>query len=437
MPLPDRNTIKKDLVSLIRERGTISPSVAYVELADKWGLTPEERAKIRGGRSLLEHEIRWARQESVQKGVLQTTDASGRAAWRLADVPAHRSTPSADGSLSRMITGFLDPNSWFLSQWLPRYEGAVSDVKRAIEARRIDAAIEIVWRQKDNAVSNAGQGVLAAREIEAHSDFFRSITRDIASDPSPRVFDKVMADANRQQSTKHLSKIPRLLIARAFATISPDKYHTTVDSSKHERVVDWFEEHTSFRSTAGNWAHRAAELSRYLRELTDLGDSVLIRNMFPWFVFTQLEGKGGRPVFTPGHKSRLRAGVGTNRVGIEYIKLRHNLLVETLYAELVDEHGRKVVGTEQPSGLGGFVDAVVKLGDARFWIYEVKVATTASDAIRQALGQLLEYAFREGAWNPQKMFVVGEPALDEGSRKFLSRLRREFELPVEYRQVIA
>jgi hypothetical protein len=437
VPLPDRDTIKSDLASLIRERGIVSPSEAYVALADNWGLTSEERARIRGGRSLYEHEIRWARQELVLEGVLQPTDVAGRAAWQLADPSTHGGAASKDGSLSRMITGFLDPHAWFLSQWLPQYESTVREVKRAIEARRTDAAIELVWRQKDNSVSNAGQGVMAAQEIDAHIDFFRSITLDIASDPSPKTFDKVLADATRQQSVKHLSKIPRLLIARAFATISPDRYHTTVDSTKHERVVDWFEKHTTFRSTAGNWAHRAAELGRYLGGLKDLGDSVFVRNMFPWFVFTQLEGKDGRPAFTPGHKSRVLAGTGTNRIGIETINLRHNLLVETLYAELVDEYGRKVVGTEQPSGLGGFVDAVVKLGDARYWIYEVKVATTASEAIRQALGQLLEYAFREGAWNPQKIFVVGEPALDEGSRRFLSRLRSQFELPVEYRQVIA
>jgi len=124
------------------------------------------------------------------------------------------------------------------------------------------------------------------------------------------------------------------------------------------------------------------------------------------------------------------------QVAIGSTVLRHNLLVDSLYAQLVDEHGRAAVGTEQPSGLGGFVDAVVKRNDKRYWIYEVKVSTTASDAIRQALGQLLEYAYREGAWNPERLYVVGEEPIDEKSRKFLSRLRAQFGMPIDYRQVV-
>jgi hypothetical protein len=158
--------------------------------------------------------------------------------------------------------------------------------------------------------------------------------------------------------------------------------------------------------------------------------------MFPWFVFTQLSSKNGRPVFSPGHRTRSSVGAGRSRDVIQSVVLRHNVLVKALYAELVDEHGGLMVGTEQASGLGGFVDAVVKRSAQRYWIYEVKVAATASDAIRQALGQLLEYAYRPGAWNPERMYVVGEPAIDARSRRFLARLRDDFGLPIEYRRVI-
>jgi len=436
MPLPDRKSIKAELVSLIRDRGAVAPAEVYAALADKWHLTIEERAKIRGGRRLYEHEIRWARQELVIEGVVETTRAAGKGAWKLRDSPVSTENSSLDNALSRMIQGFLDPDRWFLSEWLPRYEGTIRAVSRAITAGSIDEAVDAIWRQQDNNVSNAGQGVLASNEIDSQREFFRTMTRDIAGDPSPAAFAKILAAAEYERSAGHLSKVPRLLIARAFAAIAPDLYHTTVDSAKHERVIGWFEKHTAFRGTGGNWAHRAAELTRYLAGIPEFGDSALTRNIFPWFVFTQLDGKNGRPVFTPGHRKRLHATSGGARTEPQTINLRHNLLVENLHAALIDEHGEKTVGTEQPSGLGGFVDAVVKLSEQRFWIYEVKVSATASDAIRQALGQLLEYAFREGAWNPRKMFVVGEPALDAGSRKFLARLHSKFRLPIEYRQII-
>jgi hypothetical protein len=436
MPLPDRSSIKADLVSLIRKRGTLAPGEAYTALADTWRLTAEERARVRGGRSLYEHEIRWARQELVIEGIVQNTKATGKGAWTLSDATGNTEHVGIDNALSRMIQGFLDPDKWFLSDWLPRYEETVRAVRRAIDAGEIDEAVDAIWRQQDNYVSNAGQGVLAAVEIVSLREFFGDMTRDIARDPSPAAFGRILAAAEHERAAGRLSKVPRLLIARAFATIAPDRYHTTVDAGKHEQVISWFEKHTPFRGTTGNWAHKAAGLSRYLAEIAEF-DSVLVRNIFPWFVFTQLDRKNGRPVFTPGHRKRARAtSGGVLRVETQTIILRHNLLVENLHDALTDEHGENAVGTEQPSGLGGFVDAVVKLSEKRYWIYEVKVAVTASDAIRQALGQLLEYAFREGAWNPQKMFVVGEPALDDGSRRFLSRLRRDFRLPVEYRQVV-
>jgi hypothetical protein len=336
-----------------------------------------------------------------------------------------------------MIEGFLNPDGWFLSQWLPGYREAVDRVKRSLAGGRFDDAVDIIWLQQDNAVSHAGQGILAASEVRDHRDYFETIIRDIASHPTPETFDRVLTDAERRRSRKLLSKVPRLLVARAFAAIAPEHYHTTVDVAKHDRVIGWFETHTTFRGTEGNWAHKAAELSRYLLSIPELGGSVLVRNMFPWFVFTQLVSKNGRPAFTPGHRPRTRVGAGRERAAIESTELRHNFLVGALYAELADEHGHAAVGTEQPSGLGGFVDAVVKRNDKCFWIYEIKVAATASDAIRQALGQLLEYGYRDGAWNPERLFVVGEAPIDAESGKFLSRLRDEFDLPIQYRQLVA
>jgi hypothetical protein len=414
----------------------VTPAEAYAALADAWGLTLEERARIRGGRRLYEHEIRWARQELVIEGVIQTTRATGKGAWKLSDTSGGTEHSRFDSTLSRMIQGFLDPDKWFISEWLPRYEETIGLVNRAIAAGSFEEAIDAIWRQQDNSVSNAGQGVLSSNEVDSRRAFFIRITRDIAADPSPATFARILRAAEHERRVGHLSKVPRLLIARAFATIAPDRYHTTVDAAKHERVIGWFQKHTGFRGTDGSWTHRAAELSRYLAGIPEFGDSALVRNMFPWFVFTQLDGKNGVPVFTPGHRKRLRVTSGGAHPETHTINLRHNLLVENLYAELIDEQDAKAVGTEQPSGLGGFVDAVVRHTEKRYWIYEVKVATTASDAIRQALGQLLEYAFREGAWNPQRMFVVGEPALDEGSRRFLARLRKQFRLPIEYRQIV-
>lgn len=328
MPLPDRETIKANLLSLIRERHAVTPSEAYVALASDWQLSAAERDKTRSGRKLYEHEIRWARQELVIEGFLASTDAAGKGKWQPSgalELPA-----SSPDILLRMIDGFLDPTGWFLDQWLPRYEETVTTVKRAIAEGHLDAAVDIIWKQQDNAVSHAGQGVLAAAQIESNRDFFQAITLDIARDVSPSNFDAIVSQFKETRAQRDWSKVPYLLIARAFATIAPDRYHTTVDIKKHEQIIAWFEQHTAFKASAGNWTHRANELTRYLGGVSELREKTFHRNIFPWFVFTQLIGSHGRPAFTPGHRPRAWTGAGRRATQTELTRLRHNLLVERL-----------------------------------------------------------------------------------------------------------
>lgn len=435
LPLPNRSSIKADLVILLRDRGPSRPSEIYAILADAWRLTVEERARVRSGRRLYEHEIRWARQELVIEGIMQKMHATGKGMWALKETAADTGGQAGNDALTRMIQGYLDPEKWFLSDWLPKYGETISAARHLIDANKIDEAVELIWGRQDNHVSNAGQGMIGSQELASRRGFFSAIIEDIARDSSPAAYDRIVAAATDERRAQRLSRVPRLLIARAFATIAPDHYHTTVDEERHEQVIDWFEEHTSFRGAGGNWAHKAAELNSFLSAIPELGESVLRRNLFPWFVHTQIGRNDGRPIFTAGHRLRVRETASDFPSATRSIILRHNVLVEHLYRKLVDEHGINSVGTEQPSGLGGFVDAVVRVSEKRYWIYEVKVVETASDAIRQAVGQLLEYGFREGAWNAQKIVIVAEPVLDTGSRKFLARLRKRFQLPVAYRQV--
>lgn len=436
MPLPSRESIKSALISLINERGSVTASEAYRTLAAAWQLSAQEQQRMRGGRRLYEHEIRWARQELVIEGVLERARLAGGGAWRLARTTPVSLQPTMDNVGIRMVRGFLNPTTWFVTNWLPRYQAGVDQVERALAAGAIDQVAASIWSQRDNGISDAGHGVLSSRQVSRARDLFRRITLAIMRDPTPTTFDGVLLELEQARAQGALSKIPRLLVARAFATVAPNRYHTTVHESKHDRVIEWFEKHSSFRSSPGNWAHRAAELTVYLGGIRELRDSILLRNMFPWFIFSQLTDTSGRPVFAPGHRCRVSVAEARVTGKTNRVVLRHNVLVEALYRKLTLKHGSKAVGTEQPSGLGGFVDVVVRIEETKYWLYEVKVAETAADAIRQALGQLLEYAYRPGAWEPARMFVVGEPALDRDSKRFLSRLRREFRLPIEYQQIV-
>ena len=92
------------------------------------------------------------------------------------------------------------------------------------------------------------------------------------------------------------------------------------------------------------------------------------------------------------------------------------------------------VATELNDGRGGRIDlAACRNGDLEF--YEIKTGTSAKQCVRDALGQLLEYAYRAPAIRPRRLFVVGEPRMDPDTGEYLRLLRDELRIPICYRQV--
>lgn len=116
------------------------------------------------------------------------------------------------------------------------------------------------------------------------------------------------------------------------------------------------------------------------------------------------------------------------------LDLRHNELQLALFKRLVEEHGKDNVGTELPSGVSTRVDAVVRKG-TEYWFYEIKTALTARACLREALGQLLEYAYWPGAQEPSRLIIVGQGELRKDGREYLALLRERFHLPIAYEQL--
>lgn len=116
------------------------------------------------------------------------------------------------------------------------------------------------------------------------------------------------------------------------------------------------------------------------------------------------------------------------------IRLRHNELQKALYLRLAEKYGASNVGTELQSGVGTSVDLVVRC-EGEYWFYEIKTALSPRACLRQALGQLLEYAFWPGAQEATHLVVVGEFPLDNEGAKYLNTLRERFSLPLDYEQI--
>jgi hypothetical protein len=344
--------------------------------------------------------------------------------------------PVLDAEFHALVEGFLQPDAWFRWVWLPRYRETVSEIGAALSGGGEQDLVDILWKRQDNSVSNAGLGMLKHELVESLREAFQEITIEIARDGSPANFDRLQAQLETWRDKRLIPNVPRLLLARAFAAIHPGLYHTTVDTESHNSVLKWFAEHSGFRiPRSTSWAIRAGALCSHLDRTGLLGSDPLVRNIFPWFVTDQLRGRvpGG---VRPGHTPRSGSTMAHLPADLRVIRLRHNELQTALHGQLVKEFGWENVWTEYPTGMGGYADAIARDRDNRCHLYEIKVAKTATEVVRQAMGQLLEYGFHRGGLEPSALLAVGEPELDDGTGAFLARLRSEFGLNISYLQIL-
>jgi hypothetical protein len=118
----------------------------------------------------------------------------------------------------------------------------------------------------------------------------------------------------------------------------------------------------------------------------------------------------------------------------QQVILRQNKLQKQLCRQLVLKYGAKNVIPEFPTAFGR-VDVVVHHGKVRLF-YEIKTADSARKCLREALGQLLEYAFWRGGPKATFLIVVGEHAIDKECEDYLKLLEKHFSLPLEYQRIV-
>jgi hypothetical protein len=346
------------------------------------------------------------------------------------------STPSLDAEAAEFVEGFQDPTTWFLTRWMPRYRETIGAIATSLDDGRPEDTFDLIWKRQDNSISHAGQGLLKYETVDKMRHELTQVIRDIHDDDGPANFERVVQRFEGWKGDGRINMVPRLLVARAFAGIHPRRYHTTVDADSQSEVLKWFVEHTGLvlpRET--DWASRAQALTLHLDYIGAFGNDILARNMFPWFVIDQLRARATPPTISPGHSPRPTSAFSDLPSTQRAIQLRHNAVQTKLFDVLVEEFGEGTVWTEHPTGTGGYADAIVRTSDGRCTLYEIKIANTAAQVVRLAMGQLLEYGFRAGGLEPARLVVVGEPPLDNVTRRFIGRLREDFKLPIDYMRV--
>lgn len=141
-------------------------------------------------------------------------------------------------------------------------------------------------------------------------------------------------------------------------------------------------------------------------------------------------------VFKPGHNPS-KEGKSTRRRTSEVIEadLTHNMLQSKLYGFLTQKFGSESIGTELPSGVSGnSIDIVMRLGDETTF-FEIKTNPSLRLSIREALPQLLEYAYWPAETRCSKLIIVAEAEVTQDAAAYLNKLRSDFKVPVYYARI--
>lgn len=140
-------------------------------------------------------------------------------------------------------------------------------------------------------------------------------------------------------------------------------------------------------------------------------------------------------VFRSGHNQRKTGNVKITPSKSESIAtLLHNEIQNALFADLVVQYGAECVGTENATGQGTSIDIVVKT-DMFCWFYEIKTAASVRACIRQALPQLLEYAYWHGNDDrADRLIIVSPHPITSEAETYLNFLRNKFHMEIYYQQ---
>lgn len=111
----------------------------------------------------------------------------------------------------------------------------------------------------------------------------------------------------------------------------------------------------------------------------------------------------------------------------------HDELKEKLYFQLSQKYGVDNVGTEICIGQKK-IDLVVKNKDS-YDLYEVKTSQEVRTCIREAMGQIIDYAFFECEDKVGKMTIVGQTQISQEAAEYLENIRIKHNLPIYYESV--
>jgi len=193
-------------------------------------------------------------------------------------------------------------------------------------------------------------------------------------------------------------------------------------------------------------------LGKVEQRLTNIDYESVLRDLDRLFHLYKYVERVGKPISLSERDFRFCVGDGQSALSLpsttysatrtraedqRRIMLRHNKLTRALFFRLRKKYGTDCVHCNCPTqnGTGTLIDILVMRGRER-WVYEIKVGENARQCIREALGQILEYAYWPGGLRATRLIIVGEPPIQKHEKAYLGWLRKEFGLPLAYERIL-
>jgi hypothetical protein len=138
-------------------------------------------------------------------------------------------------------------------------------------------------------------------------------------------------------------------------------------------------------------------------------------------------------VFVAGRKSKTKSTIVHYGEKTSEVDLFHNRMQENVYNQFVNKYGAKKVRMEHPTGIGSSVDLVIKEGNSHVF-FEFKTSNSIKSCIREALSQLLEYAYFPNEKRAIKLIIVSQNKATKDAQEYLKKIREQFHIPVYYQR---
>ncbi len=110
-------------------------------------------------------------------------------------------------------------------------------------------------------------------------------------------------------------------------------------------------------------------------------------------------------------------------------KQTHNKIQNKLRNMLIAEYGESCVASEK-----NYVDLTLTYNDT-ITLYEVKSDAYAAVCIRQALGQIIQYAHRLDPAKKVKLYIVGQYPLKDNEKPYLDYIQKNFKVDLNYMNI--